>query len=79
MRVPRRRRQSVAVPLTVCRQRRLSLNMSQDRLAELSKVPQLYISRMERGEHIHIRQEDIKAVAEVLGIEPDTLMNEVTV
>ena len=71
---PRHRKQAL-VPMTVCRLRRQELGMSQKRLAELAKVPQPYVSRAELQQSVH--PEDLKAIAEVLGLNPDVLIDEV--
>jgi transcriptional regulator with XRE-family HTH domain len=68
-----KRRPSAQPPPTRCRIRRLELGWSQDHLAELTGVPQPYISLIEhRRDGIH--QDDLKAVGKALGLDPDKLM-----
>jgi transcriptional regulator with XRE-family HTH domain len=70
----RQRRPSVVIPVTVCRQRREALKMTQQELADLARVAQPYISRIERMQDV--RREDLEAVARVLELDPDLLMSE---
>jgi len=55
--------------------RRQALGMTQEKLATLAAVPQPYVSRIERGEPVH--PDDVAAVAKVLGLDPEKLMEEV--
>ena len=52
---------------------RLQKNWTQDRLAEMAKVNKQTISRIERGERDNTRENTIKQLARVLGVEPAEL------
>jgi transcriptional regulator with XRE-family HTH domain len=64
--------------MTKCRQKRLALGLSQDKLASLANVRQPYISKIEL-QRSDVHPDDLKAVAGVLGLKPEELMETVTV
>lgn len=63
--------------MTVCRQKRLALQMTQGRLAELAGIPQPYVSKIELRQN-SVSLADMESVARVLGVDTEELMNEVT-
>jgi transcriptional regulator with XRE-family HTH domain len=69
-----RRRPNVPAPVTRCRAKRLALGWSQAKVAELSGVPQPYVSRVEHQEPI--LREDLEKIGEALGLDPNLLMEE---
>ena len=77
MMVRPRQRRAKMVPMTVCRQKRLALKMTQQKLAQLAGVPQPYVSNIELRRPF-VSDYDLAAVAKALGIkDPQELMKEV--
>lgn len=71
----RTRRVSELIPTNHAKAKREALNWTQGHVASLAKVPQPYVSRVERGQSV--RREDLVAIAQALGLDPDKLMEEV--
>ena len=74
---PRPRRRRVLAPMTRCRLARTAIGMSQLRLAQLAGVPQPYVSRIELR-NLDDYPDVLAAVAKVLGMKPEQLMEEVS-
>lgn len=74
---PRPRRRHSLAPMTQCRQARTALGLSQLKLAQLAGVPQPYVSRIELR-NLDNYPDVLAAVAKVLGLAPDKLMEEVS-
>lgn len=70
-----KRKPSAPTPMTRLRFTRLSRGLSQEKLAEMAGIPQPYVSRVERRESIH--PDFMATLAQVLGLDPNELMEDV--
>ena len=56
------------------RRRRMALGWNQGRLAEEIQVPQVHISRFEKGQYVAINPEKLVAMAKALDVSTDWLL-----